>query len=155
MQSITILAVGSLKMPWAAAGASEYVSRLEKDAKFTVEEVPASKQKDPVKQAEEECQSLLKRLEKADGEVWVLDERGKAVSSPQLAADLEALSDEGRSLTVVLGGAYGLTEEVRNRANRVVKLSDMVLPHELCRVVLLEQMYRAIQIRKGTGYHHV
>ena len=67
---------------------------------------------------------------------------------------LEQMEDRGESVVFVLGGAYGLGDLVRQKADKILRLSDMVLPHELCRVVLLEQIYRAGQIQKGTGYHH-
>ena len=148
--NITLIAVGSLKTPWAKAGCQQYLDRLS----INLIEVPASKQKDPAKQAAEECESILKRLEKLEGKVWVLDERGEALSSNGLSQALEQMRDRGESIILVLGGAYGLSDPVRKKADRMIRLSDMVLPHELCRVVLLEQIYRSEQIIKGTGYHH-
>lgn len=148
--SITLIAVGSLKTSWAKEGCAQYLDRLSVD----LIELPASKQKDPTKQLQEESNTILKKLEKLQGKVWVLDERGEALSSPVFASALEKLSDLGESVIFVLGGAYGLNDAVRSCADRLLRLSDMVLPHELCRVVLLEQIYRAGQIQKGTGYHH-
>ena len=147
---ITLIAVGSLKTPWAKAGCQQYLDRLSID----LIEVSASKQKDPTKQQEEESASLIKRLEKIEGKIWVLDERGGALASDTLSKDLEKVGDIGDSVVFVLGGAYGLSDLVRKKADRIIRLSDMVLPHELCRVVLLEQIYRSEQITKGTGYHH-
>ncbi|MBT4119784.1 MAG: 23S rRNA (pseudouridine(1915)-N(3))-methyltransferase RlmH [Candidatus Peribacter sp.] len=147
---ITLIAVGSLKTPWAKAGCQQYLDRLSID----LIEVSASKQKDPTKQQEEESASLIKRLEKIEGKIWVLDERGEALTSDTLSKDLEKVGDIGDSVVFVLGGAYGLSDLVRKKADRIIRLSDMVLPHELCRVVLLEQIYRSEQITKGTGYHH-
>ena len=117
-------------------------------------EVPASKQKDPAKQSAEESASILARLKKLDGAVWVLDERGKDMTSVQFSGEIGKFEDRGESVIFILGGAYGLTDAVRGHADRVMRLSATTLPHELCRVVFLEQLYRALQIRKGTGYHH-
>jgi 23S rRNA (pseudouridine1915-N3)-methyltransferase len=150
MRKITLLAVGSMKTSWAKEGCQQYLGRVSVD----LIEVPASKQKDPVKQSEEESASLLKRLEKLKGSVWVLDERGEALSSEVFSKALEQMGDRGESVIFVLGGAFGLSDAVRARADRLIRLSDMVLPHELCRVVFLEQLYRSGQIIKGTGYHH-
>jgi 23S rRNA (pseudouridine1915-N3)-methyltransferase len=147
---VVLLAVGSVKTPWAKEGCAQYLDRLS----IEVLEVPASKQKDPVKQSSEESASIAKRLEKLHGKVWVLDERGEAMTSEEFSEALESLSDFGESVIFVLGGAYGLSEEIRSKADRLIRLSDMVFPHELCAVVLLEQIYRAGQISKGTGYHH-
>lgn len=154
MQKITVLAVGSLKAAWADAACRDYVTRLGHDLKFSVVELPASKQSDAIKQAAEEEQALLRWLSDVTGQIWVLDERGREYTSVSWADELTALADRGEELTLVLGGAYGFGEELRSRADRIVRLSAMTLPHELARVFLLEQLYRAVQIRKGTGYHH-
>jgi len=148
--NITLLAVGSLKTSWVKEGCHQYLGRLSID----LIEVPASKQKDPAKQSAEESASILKRLEKLDGKVWVLDEKGDSFTSDGFSKALEKMRDRGESVIFVLGGAYGLNEIVYKKADRLIRLSDMVFPHELCRIVLLEQIYRAGQITKGTGYHH-
>lgn len=150
MLQCSVLTIGSLKTPWAQAGCRQYLDRLT----INLIELPASKQKDSLKQSEEESQKILMRLEKMHGQVWVLDERGEALTSQAFAAALGQLEDRGEPVIFVLGGAYGLTDAVRSRADQLIRLSDMVFPHELCRIVILEQIYRAEQIRKGTGYHH-
>ncbi|MBT5236821.1 23S rRNA (pseudouridine(1915)-N(3))-methyltransferase RlmH [Candidatus Peregrinibacteria bacterium] len=150
MNKITLLAVGSVKTAWAKEGCEQYLGRIDID----VIEVPASKQKDEVKQKQEDSDALLKKLEKMKGEVWVLDETGTQMTSLTFAKTLEQCRDCSVPLIFVLGGAFGLTDEVRSRGEKLLRLSDMVLPHELCRVVFLEQLYRAHQIQKGTGYHH-
>lgn len=147
---ITLLCVGSLKTTWAKEGCKQYLDRLSID----LVELPASKQKDPVKQSEEESAAILKKLEKTSGQVWVLDERGEAMTSEAFASAIESLSDRGEPVTFVLGGAYGMNDAVRSRADKIIRVSDMVLPHELCRIFVLEQIYRADQIHKGSGYHH-
>ena len=132
-----LVAIGTLKTPWAKEACNQYLGRLSID----LIELPASKQKDPSKQSQEESESILKRLSKMQGQVWVLDETGNVV-------------DRGDQVIFVIGGAYGLTDAVRSRADRIIRLSDMTMAHELCRAVFLEQLYRAEQILKGTGYHH-
>jgi 23S rRNA (pseudouridine1915-N3)-methyltransferase len=117
-------------------------------------ELPASKQRDTEKQAAEESARILKKLTDDAGEVWVLDERGSQVSSRDFAAALASLHDSGTSVAFVIGGAYGLDDSVRKRANRILSLSAMTLPHELARLLFLEQLYRAQEIQKGSGYHH-
>ena len=85
----------------------------------------------------------------------VLDERGLSLTSPQLAALLRQLDQEARGRACfIVGGAWGLDEAVRGRAYRLISLSAMTLPHELARVVLLEQMYRAECILRKVPYHH-
>ena len=85
----------------------------------------------------------------------VLDERGLSLTSPQLAALLGQLDQEARGRACfIVGGAWGLDEAVRGRAYRLISLSAMTLPHELARVVLLEQLYRAECILRKVPYHH-
>ncbi|MDD5750969.1 MAG: 23S rRNA (pseudouridine(1915)-N(3))-methyltransferase RlmH [Candidatus Peribacteraceae bacterium] len=154
MQKISLLCIGSLKTRFIVEGCVHYVERLRHAFDIEVVELPASKERDPAKQAAEESERLLAALSKKEGEIWVLDERGKAMTSVVFAQALGRARDAGRSLIFVLGGAYGLTEEVRKRAQQVLRLSDMTFPHELCRLVFLEQLYRATEIAKGSGYHH-
>jgi len=127
---------------------------LQHDLQLELVEIPASKERDPDRQMQEESERLLEALSKREGEIIVLDERGKGMSSEEFSTALTGASDQGRSLLFVLGGAYGLSDAVRERADRILRLSAMTLPHELCRVVFLEQLYRAVQIQKGSGYHH-
>ena len=154
MRQIHLIAIGSLKASWARDACKDYGDRIQKAAKFTVTELPASKQKDAQKQQEEECERILQALEKVEGIIFVLDERGQAYSSEALSKELQGYADHGTPVTFVIGGAYGLNDQVRSRADRLLRLSDMVLPHELCRIFFLEQLYRSQQIEKGTGYHH-
>ena len=119
-----------------------------------MEEIPASKQSDPTKQKEEECERILKRLESTTGQVWALDERGKQMDSQEMSQKIEKLKDAGQPMIIILGGAYGLTDAIRQQADCVLTLSKMTFPHELCRLLFLEQLYRAHEITRGTGYHH-
>jgi len=154
MHHITLLCVGPIKTKWIAEGCAHFLGRLGHAMRMEVVEVPASKQTDPAKQQAEESERLLAVLEKREGDVWVLDERGKAMTSAVFAQALGKLRDTGRPIVFVLGGAFGFTEEVRKRASRILRLSDMTFPHELCRLDFLEQLYRASEILKGSGYHH-
>jgi 23S rRNA (pseudouridine1915-N3)-methyltransferase len=96
---------------------------------------------------------LLAALEGSDA-VHILDERGTEVSSVELAELLNKCQLRGvRRLVFILGGAYGLSKEVQNRGKRL-SLSRLTLPHELCRALVLEQLYRARTIQKGEPYHH-
>ncbi|PIR52556.1 hypothetical protein COU76_05890 [Candidatus Peregrinibacteria bacterium CG10_big_fil_rev_8_21_14_0_10_49_10] len=152
MKNITLLCIGSLKISWSAEGCAQFVDRLSRELEIV--ELPASKEKDPTRQMEDESRRLLEAIEKRKGLVWVLDERGKGMTSQTFSHALVSPSDRGEHILFVLGGAYGLTDAVRERAAKIMRLSEMTLPHELCRLVFLEQLYRAIQIQKGTGYHH-
>ena len=153
MQKVTLLCIGRLREPWAREAAELYIKRLQPQLSFTVLELPESRGKTPAQQQAEESERILKMLEKSEGELWVLDEIGKGMTSKDFSKHVSGARDQGTPLIFVLGGAYGFTDSVR-RKGKLLKLSDMTLPHELCRVVFLEQLYRAVEIMKGSGYHH-
>jgi len=150
---ITLLCIGKIKSSWIAEGCRDYVDRLERGIDFAITELPASTEKDPVRQREDESGRLLAAAQKFDGDLWILDEHGKGMTSENFAKEIGRARDAGTTLIFILGGAYGLTDAVRS-AGRLFRLSDMTLPHELCRVLFLEQLYRAAEILRGTGYHH-
>lgn len=154
MLPVHLIAVGNLKTPWLRDGRDEYVKRLQAFCTLHITEVPASKQADSAKQLREECAQLEKLLAKHKGDVWLLDDSGKQHSSPELAALLQKQTDTGTPLTLVIGGAYGLSDDVKTLVSKHLSLGKMTLPHELCQVVLLEQLYRGFSILAGKGYHH-
>lgn len=101
-----------------------------------------------------ESAAILKRIEPSDY-VMLLDQRGKDTSSEQLATRLDQLElDSHKRLVFVIGGAYGVSDEVKARASMTMRLSTMVFPHMLVRLILVEQLYRAQSIRTGGKYHH-
>jgi 23S rRNA (pseudouridine1915-N3)-methyltransferase len=102
-----------------------------------------------------ESKLLLQALDPVDY-VVLLDERGKMLSSPDLAAVLQERAVNGaRKIHFVIGGAFGVNDEVRKRADLVWQLSKLVFPHQLVRLILAEQVYRACTINRGEKYHHV
>lgn len=153
MQKVTLIAIGSVKEAFTKGGCAFYLERLERATKLDVLELPASKEKDPEKQKEDESVRLIESANKIGGALFVLDEKGKGMTSEQFAQLVGMAKDQGTHLVFLLGGAYGLTDDAK-RSGRAIRLSDMTLPHELCRVVFLEQLYRATEILKGSGYHH-
>ena len=153
MQRITLLCIGSVKEAFAKDGCAFYLERLERVAKLDVVELPASKEKDSEKQKEDESKRLIDSANKIGGALFVLDEKGKGMTSEQFSQLVGMAKDQGTHLVFLLGGAYGLTDDAK-KSGRAIRLSDMTLPHELCRVVFLEQLYRATEILKGSGYHH-
>jgi len=153
VQKVTLLCIGSVKESWAKDACAFYLERLEHAAKLDVVELPASKEKDPEKQKRDESARLIDSANKLGGALFVLDETGKGMTSQQFSILVGAAKDQGTHLVFLLGGAYGLIDDVKHAGKRI-KLSDMTLPHELCRVVFFEQLYRATEILKGSGYHH-
>ena len=151
----TVVAVGRLK-GWAAAGCEDYLKRLRRYFPVETIEVP---EVDMNRHSREEVlaaegERLLKRLP-AGAHVIALDrERGKPISSEELAQKLSALGVSGRShVAFVLGGPLGLSPEVLQRADERLSLGDITLPHAVARIVLLEQLYRAVKIERGEKYH--
>lgn len=149
---IKILAVGKKHESWVAEGVERYQKRLR--LPFAVEWVllpHSSLEGDRARQ--EESERILSRLS-TDEYVVLLDERGKLVDSPLLSTLLGVQLDASRTVVLVIGGAYGVDEAVHQRANYIWSLSPLVFPHQLVRLILVEQLYRAQQIRLGGAYHH-
>lgn len=103
---------------------------------------------------EEESGKILRHMEKCDWYI-LFDERGKEMSSEDLSSALDREIDAGKKhIGVVVGGAYGVDDRVREQAGLVVSFSPMVFPHQLARTMAMEQTYRALDIRAGGRYHH-
>ncbi len=154
MKQIRLVAVGRLKTPHWRAAAEHYHTRLSHTVR--VEEIivkDADASLPVARRMEEETARLLAKAPSADTLIC-LDERGACLTSEQFAALLHGLFDTGKTPCFIIGGAYGLTDQARARAARCLALGPMTLPHELARVMLLEQLYRAESIMAGTGYHH-
>jgi len=133
---------------------AQKLSRLARCELLTVKDAPAACA--PVEKSLREGRDLLAKLPTGAVPV-ILDERGEIWSSRELAARLKAWEDAARTPWFLVGGAYGLSGEVRERAKSggaLFSLGRITLPHELARVVLLEQLYRAASINKGLPYHH-
>ncbi len=86
--------------------------------------------------------------------VILFDERGKKVSSEKYSEIIERAEIEGKRVVIIVGGAYGVNDELRERANFIIAFSDMIFPHDLARIMAIEQLYRALSIKKGSPYHH-
>jgi 23S rRNA (pseudouridine1915-N3)-methyltransferase len=151
----TVVAVGRLR-GWAADGCDDYLNRLRRYFPVEIAEVP---EEDMNRRSREEVlategERLLKRLP-AGAHVIVLDrEKGKPLSSEELARKLDSLGVSGRShVAFVLGGPLGLSPKVLDRADERLSFGKITLPHALARIVLLEQLYRAVKIERGERYH--
>lgn len=154
MKQVRLIAVGRLKASHWRAAAAHYHARLVRGLRF--EEVivkDADARLSLPERLRLEGERLLKPVRPADILVC-LDEAGQAMPSMEFANWMRRLFDSGQAPCFVIGGAYGLADEVKRAAARRLSFGPMTLPHELARVVLLEQLYRAEQILAGTGYHH-
>ena len=150
--AIKIIAVGKKHETWVAEGIRRYETRLQRP--FNVEWVllPHSA-RDGLQARENESERLLLRLDKDDF-IVLLDERGKLFDSPGLSRMLLEPLERSRSVVVLVGGAYGVDASVHERADVVWSLSPLVFPHQLVRLILAEQLYRAQEIAAGRPYHH-
>ena len=151
--SIRVLAVGRKHESWVEEGIERYERRLRKPWDVQWDLLQHSSKADDAARAEESAR-LLKKIGTGDY-VVLLDERGNMLSSPRLAKALRGPIDQGKRVVVVLGGAFGVDESVHRRADLVWSLSDLVFPHQLVRLMLVEQVYRSQEIMAGSGYHHV
>ena len=156
---IRMIAVGRVKEPWMRDGISEYMKRLKAYEKVEIVEVEdekapesnSDKENEAVKKKEGE--RILKAL-KEDEYVILLDLAGREMDSVDLSRKLSSLYTEGHSkIAFVIGGSLGLSPEVIKRADVRWKLSSCTFPHQLCRVIVLEQIYRAFRIMRNEPYH--
>ncbi len=152
----TIVAVGRLR-GWAAEGAEDYAKRLRRYFRVEVVEVAEEdlNRRTPREVLDAEAARLLRRIPDGAYVISLDRERGEGLSSEGLAQRLETLGLSGKShVAFVLGGPLGLSSEVLGRADALVSLGEITLPHALARVVLLEQLYRAAKINRGEKYHY-
>lgn len=150
--AIRIVAVGKKHESWVVDGIERYQARFKKPYNVEWILLPHSALQD-MRAREEESERILSRV--TDREfVILLDEIGDEVDSQQLAVLLDKTFTTGRSIVFVIGGAYGVDDRVHQRADFVWALSPLVFPHQLVRLILAEQVYRAQQITAGHPYHH-
>lgn len=156
MMKIKIVSVGSIKEKFLKDAINEYLKRLTRFAKIEIIEVDETKiqNKSEEQVKKEEGERLLKRIGQ-DEFVFLLDLKGELISSEVLAQKINDLIKKGISpLTFVIGGTLGLSEEVRKRANIKLSISKMTFTHQMCRMIILEQIYRAFKIINNEEYHH-
>lgn len=154
---VSLLTMGKTDVEWVREGLELYVSRLSHYLQFSLKEIPelkkaASLTKEQIKEKEGEL--LLGEIQPRD-EVILLDEHGKELRSVEFASWIQdRLSRGGRDLVFVIGGAYGFSSKVYERADGKVSLSKMTFSHQMVRTIFAEQLYRAFTIIKGEPYHH-
>ena len=154
---ITLLTVGKTNDLSFKNAISEYQKRLKFYISFDIEEIPSLKNTKNLtedNQKQKEGELILKYLQPED-EVVLLDDKGAEYTSKQFASYIEKKSASGlKRLVFVVGGPYGFSQEVYQRANDKVSLSRMTFSHQMVRLVFTEQLYRACTIIKGEPYHH-
>ncbi|MCD8503108.1 MAG: 23S rRNA (pseudouridine(1915)-N(3))-methyltransferase RlmH [Bacillaceae bacterium] len=157
--NISIVTVGKLKEKYLVSGINEYTKRLGAYAKIEVIEVSDEKAPEQLSEAEmlqvkeKEGERILAKVAQ-DAYVVALAIDGEVWSSEKLAKELDQLATYGKSkVTFIIGGSLGLSKTVLQRANAKLSFSKMTFPHQLMRIILVEQVYRAFKINRGEPYH--
>ena len=149
---IKLICVGKIKEKYLNEAIDEYKKRLSKYTKLDIVELPDISYNEIDKVIKEEGKLVLKHIKETDN-VIVLDINGQELSSVELTNKLCTLESHNSNMTFIIGGSYGLSEEVKTRANYKLSFSKLTFPHQLFRVMLLEQIYRTYKIRNNENYH--
>lgn len=158
MIKVTVIALGKLKEKYLTEAVNEYKKRLSRYCNFEIVEIEPVKLPEKPSQSEidialsKEAELILKKIS-ADSLVISLCVEGKELSSPEFAEKIRENSNLGKNLTFVIGSSYGLSEKIKKSSDLRLSLSEMTFPHQLFRVMLSEQIYRAFKIIEGSAYH--
>ena len=151
---LTILAVGHKLPDWVAAGCSEYIKRMPRELPLTVLEIKpeprGTKTREQLLSAEK---TRLHAALQGFSRIVVLDERGEDLTTLKLAQRLESWMREGGDTAFIIGGADGIDESLKQQAHDSIRLSSLTLPHAMARLILCEQLYRAVSVVKNHPYH--
>lgn len=155
MIKVNIVCIGKVKESYFREGILEYSKRLSRFCDFTITELEEENIKNP---SNSQIEDLIKKegkkiLPVLKGKVIVLAIEGKKRSSEDFASLIKSISDTTGVITFVIGGSYGLSREVKDRADYKLSFSDMTFPHTMARLILTEQIYRAFSIIEGSAYH--
>lgn len=153
MLRISIICVGKIKEKYMQEAISDYCLRLSKYVKISITEVPEDQNSDTSKRIEAECDAMIRKTP-ADAYKIVLDLKGKELTSEQLAAQLEKIPLQGFShIVFYIGGSDGLSDKIRKTADGSFCMSKLTFTHQMARLILSEQIYRAMKINSGEKYH--
>lgn len=144
MIKVNVVCIGKIKEGYLREAIAEYSKRLSRFCKLEIKELAEGKN------LKEEALPVLKAC---GGYKIALCVEGKKYSSERLAATVKELCDAGKEITFIIGSSYGLDQTVKEQADLKLSFSDMTFPHQLMRVILLEQIYRAFMINGGSEYH--
>lgn len=144
MQKVNFVVVGKIKESFYREAVAEYAKRISRFAKVEIKELAEGAN------PEAEADDILRACK---GYVIALAVEGEKLSSEKLAVKMKTLTDSGKELTFVIGSSCGLSARVKQAADYRLSFSDMTFPHQLMRVILAEQVYRAFMINAGSTYH--
>ena len=158
MLNINVICIGKIKENYLKEAINEYTKRLSKYCKLSIIELPDEKIPDKLNYCleqdikEKECNKIINQLKK-DSFIIALDLTGKGFSSEEFSKKIEDISMNNSSITFVIGGSLGLTETLLTKCDLKICFSKMTFPHQLIRVFLLEQLFRAFKIQNNETYH--
>lgn len=149
---IKIICVGKLKEKYWQDATKEYLKRLTKYSKVELIEVPDSKIDNPTIALKQERDTILSKISLKDY-IITLEINGKMLTSLQFAQQLEKLNMQESNLCFVIGGSNGLHSDISNQSNLKISFSSLTFPHQMFRIIFLEQLYRAYKINNNESYH--
>ena len=149
---IKIICVGKIKEKFYKEAIEEYQKRLSKYTKLNIIEVEDINLDNEELIKQKESEQILKHIDKKDY-IITLEIEGKQLSSIELSKKIEELEQINPNITFIIGGSYGLDSEIKNISNYKLSFSKLTFPHQLFRVILLEQIYRAYKIKNNESYH--
>lgn len=147
---IKIVCVGKIKEKYLSLAIAEYLKRLSKYTKVDI--VQVADEANAEKALKVEGEKILSKI-RADEYVIALDISGESISSIEFAKKIDNVFNSYSKLTFVIGGSYGLSSQVKKRSDYLLSFSKMTFPHQMFRVILLEQIYRAYKINNNESYH--
>lgn len=154
---ILLIVVGKTDQKWLIDGIGQYAERLTHFAQFEIQVIPDiknTKNMDEAVQKVREGELILRLLQPSD-DVYLLDDKGREMSSPEMASWLEKrMAQSTKRLVFIIGGPYGFSSDVYNRAPGRLSLSRMTFSHQMVRLIFVEQLYRAFSILNNLPYHH-
>ena len=152
---VHLWAMGAPSDAWVIQGEQLYSKRIARYMPFEYKCIQHSKSNQPTQVLNEEAKWLIQQLENTPSKLILLDEKGPQLSSIELSKKLESWRQgTQKRLVFLIGSSYGFDQKVRVKADEELGLSKMTLTHQLCRLLMLEQLYRACSILRGERYHH-
>ncbi len=158
MIKITLICLGKLKEKYLKEACDEYKKRLSRYCSFDILELEPVKLPEKPSRSEidsalmKESEMILKKIPQ-NSDVYTLCVEGKQLSSEKFAESIAVSQNTGKSITFIIGSSYGLAEKIKELSKYKLSFSQMTFPHQLFRVLLLEQIYRAFKINEGSTYH--
>ena len=154
---ILLIVVGKTDQQWLTEGISQYIDRLSHYSQFELQVIPDirnTRSMEAQVQKVREGEQILKLLQPSD-DVWLLDDKGRAMTSPEMARWLEKrMAQSTKRLVFIIGGPYGFSPDVYDRVPGRLSLSRMTFSHQMVRLIFVEQLYRAFSILNNLPYHH-